>query len=336
VPACECVIMVRKTESFALFCQQFGRALRVMVGAELAGRVGRPHGRTAVGRISRRAPRRGAHYRPRRQRHTPRPARRAARMDADRPRAAQQDGKRRDPADDVPQPERATGGCQYSAYPRFLKTCPYCGFYPEPAERTAPPSGRRLARTGPRRPGRAARGGRPQHGAPRIPWPDPLANAGCKNNGRTAKPPSVTCVIRWPFGPASCGTRATRTARRTVSCFTFLRRRRLTAQAYNEKDATRTARAHTSRPRQTGSHRSMSVLHQWAALYVGFKWGIERWAKRSHDLQTMLGMHAARRRRRAGVLRSRRRGRNRPSAWRRRKRASLVAQQRGRAVPEGQ
>ena len=43
VPAVECVIMLRKTESYSLFKQQFGRALRIFEG-KITGYYYRPRG----------------------------------------------------------------------------------------------------------------------------------------------------------------------------------------------------------------------------------------------------------------------------------------------------
>ncbi len=139
VPACECVIMVRKTESFALYCQQFGRALRVMVEAALAAMWGdftddqrRAHIKASkkpkaliidhVGNVIR-------HGLP------------------DAPREwslASRERRSKGANDAIPlrtclnlNADGMGNGC-FSTYPRYLKTCPYCGFYPEPPERTSP------------------------------------------------------------------------------------------------------------------------------------------------------------------------------------------------------
>jgi DNA repair protein RadD len=134
VPACECVIMVRKTESFSLFCQQFGRALRLMIGAELQAVWGdltdeqrlahikaSPKGVALiidmVGNVIR-------HGLP------------------DAPREwtlADRERRSKSASDAIPLTTCLNPATQcYSAYPRFLKSCPYCGYYPEPAARTAP------------------------------------------------------------------------------------------------------------------------------------------------------------------------------------------------------
>ena len=139
LPAIEVVSMVRKTESWPLFVQQFGRALRLMIPKELSEIWGtftdeerRAHiaasGKPValiidhVGNVIR-------HGLP------------------DAPRQDTLDRRERrssGPSDAVPlracANENADGQgtpCA-SIYPRFLKTCPYCGFYPEPPERSAP------------------------------------------------------------------------------------------------------------------------------------------------------------------------------------------------------
>ena len=139
LPAIEVVSMVRKTESWPLFVQQFGRALRLMIPKELSKIWGtftdeqrRAHIATSekpaaliidhVGNVIR-------HGLP------------------DAPRQDTLDRRERrssGPSDAVPlracANENADGQgtpCA-SIYPRFLKTCPYCGFYPEPPERSAP------------------------------------------------------------------------------------------------------------------------------------------------------------------------------------------------------
>jgi len=139
LPAIEVVSMVRKTESWPLFVQQFGRALRLMIPKELSEIWGtftdeqrRAHIAASekpvaliidhVGNVIR-------HGLP------------------DAPRQDTLDRRERrssGPSDAVPlracANENADGRgtpCA-SIYPRFLKTCPYCGFYPEPPERSAP------------------------------------------------------------------------------------------------------------------------------------------------------------------------------------------------------
>lgn len=139
VPACEVVSMVRKTESFSLYCQQFGRALRVMVEAALGAVWGdltdeqrREHIKASkkpkaliidhVGNVIRH----GLPDAPREWTLTNRERRSKSANDAIPLRTClnlNADGM--------------GNGC-FSTYPRYLKTCPYCGFYPEPPERTSP------------------------------------------------------------------------------------------------------------------------------------------------------------------------------------------------------
>jgi DNA repair protein RadD len=139
VPACECVIMVRKTESFALFCQQFGRALRVMVGPELQAVWGdltdaqrldaikaSPKAKALIIDHVGNVERHGLPDAPREWTLTNRERRSKTANDAI-------------PLTTCLNPQNANGGgCQYSSYPRYLSACPFCGFYPVPAERTAP------------------------------------------------------------------------------------------------------------------------------------------------------------------------------------------------------
>ena len=139
LPAIEVVSMVRKTESWPLFVQQFGRALRLMIPKELSEIWGtftdeerRAHIAASekpvaliidhVGNVIR-------HGLP------------------DAPRQDTLDRRERrssGPSDAVPLRACANenadgmGAPCASIYPRFLKTCPYCGFYPEPPERSAP------------------------------------------------------------------------------------------------------------------------------------------------------------------------------------------------------
>lgn len=135
LPAIEVVSMVRKTESWPLFVQQFGRALRLMVDPTLAAKWDtftdaerRAHIAASekpfaliidhVGNVIR-------HGLPD-----------ASRTDTLDRRTSRATG----PSDAVPLRvcARAEPAPCASVYPRYLKVCPYCGFYPEPAARTAP------------------------------------------------------------------------------------------------------------------------------------------------------------------------------------------------------
>lgn len=140
LPAIEVVSMVRKTESWPLFVQQFGRALRLMVAPELAARwedftpeqrrahiaaSGKPHALIIdhVGNVFR---------------HGVPDAPRFDTLDARERRST-------GPSDAIPTricPNNKVGGVENQAcgrtYERALKCCPYCGHTPEPASRSAP------------------------------------------------------------------------------------------------------------------------------------------------------------------------------------------------------
>lgn len=112
LPALELVIMVRKTESFALYSQIFGRALRIMDGKQWAWI------HDHVGNVIRHglpdAPRDwdiGMHRRERRGRSTA--------------------------SDTVPMRQCLNVTCM-APYERVHRCCPYCGTYPEPAGRSLP------------------------------------------------------------------------------------------------------------------------------------------------------------------------------------------------------
>ena len=130
VPACEVVSMARKTESYGLYVQQFGRALRVLVSREL-GAVW--HSITDAQRVEAIA-------------KSTKP--KAVIIDhagnvirhglPDAPREwslERRESKRRGASDAVPL--RACPQCT-AVYERYLRTCPYCGHYPEPPARTDP------------------------------------------------------------------------------------------------------------------------------------------------------------------------------------------------------
>lgn len=109
LPAIEVVSMARPTQSYGLFCQQFGRALRPMDGKTHAIII--DHVGNTV-----------AHGLP------------------DAPRAWSLDRGERRPkstaATDVI-PTRVCAGCT-GVYERIYRTCPYCGVEPVPAGRSAP------------------------------------------------------------------------------------------------------------------------------------------------------------------------------------------------------
>lgn len=107
LPAVECIIMARPTESLALFMQQFGRALRIMAGKQWAiiidmvgnvVRLGGPPDRPRVWSLDRR-------------------------------------DKKSSAKDGIPY--RICIEC-FQPYERYYRECPFCGHYPEPEGRSQP------------------------------------------------------------------------------------------------------------------------------------------------------------------------------------------------------
>jgi DNA repair protein RadD len=132
LPAIEVVIMARKTESFPLFAQQFGRVLRLMISEERMrnwdsftaeerrahiAQSGKPFGMIIdhVGNVIRH----GVPDAPRINSLSARERRSAGASDA------------------IPLRACLNPMCART-YERYLRACPYCGHYPEPAARTAP------------------------------------------------------------------------------------------------------------------------------------------------------------------------------------------------------
>lgn len=108
LPAVEVVIMARPTESYGLYCQQFGRALRIMLGKLHAIIIDH------VGNVIR-------HGLPDRMRV----------WSLDR-----RERRKRDKDDDII-PVKVCPECS-SVYERIYRACPYCGFIPLPMARSAP------------------------------------------------------------------------------------------------------------------------------------------------------------------------------------------------------
>ncbi len=109
LPAVEVISMARRTMSFSLFCQQFGRALRIMKGKTHAIII--DHAGNVV-----------LHGLP------------------DKARVWSLDSREKkpafkDPDDDIPQ--RYCIECT-QPYERIYKCCPHCGHYPIPASRSSP------------------------------------------------------------------------------------------------------------------------------------------------------------------------------------------------------
>ncbi len=106
LPAVEVVSMVRKTESYGLYCQQFGRALRILEGKTHALIIDH------VGNV---------------QRHGLPDAPREWKLGR---RDRQRSGEWHPPITVCP---KCTG-----AYEAFRVCCPFCSYYPEPIERATP------------------------------------------------------------------------------------------------------------------------------------------------------------------------------------------------------
>jgi superfamily II DNA or RNA helicase len=108
LPAIEVVSMARPTQSFSLFAQQFGRALRPMAGKEHAIIIDH------VGNVHR-------HGLP----------------DAPRDWSLDRRERRSSKNVDIVIPTRTCPECA-GAYERIRKACPYCGHAPEPSGRSSP------------------------------------------------------------------------------------------------------------------------------------------------------------------------------------------------------
>lgn len=134
LPAIEVVSMVRKTESWPLYCQQFGRALRVMVTPDLMVRWGSMSVEERLAHIA-------ASEKPRALiidhvgnvvRYSVPDAPRFETLDRRERRGSSQ-------SDAIPLRVCANPVTPCAlVYPRYMKVCPYCGYYPEPQRRDAP------------------------------------------------------------------------------------------------------------------------------------------------------------------------------------------------------
>lgn len=138
LPAVEIVSMARKTESFGLFVQQFGRMLRLLVDTPMTQwELMLPESRRAaiaasakpfgvlidhVGNVIR---------------HGVPDAARVHSLDRRASRASSVSDAI--PLRSCPNPNAGGLGVPCaSVYPRYLKVCPFCQFYPDPAQRSAP------------------------------------------------------------------------------------------------------------------------------------------------------------------------------------------------------
>lgn len=133
LPAIEVVSFARATQSFALFCQQLGRALRLMVGKEAMSRWEQmtPAERRSVIAASGKPFAIIIDHVGNFLRHGP----------PDRPRVWSLDRRetraRSAPDDAIPLRVCASPTCN-RPYERVLLSCPYCGDVPEPAQRSKP------------------------------------------------------------------------------------------------------------------------------------------------------------------------------------------------------
>lgn len=110
LPAIEVVSMARPTQSYALFVQQFGRALRLLDGKEWA--IILDH----VGNV---------------ERHGLPDARREWTLD-------RRESRRSSAPKDVEPVRTCLNENCFSVYERYLTACPHCGHVPEPSARNAP------------------------------------------------------------------------------------------------------------------------------------------------------------------------------------------------------
>ncbi len=141
LPAIEVVSMVRKTESWPLFVQQFGRALRLMIDDALMARWGDFVDAERLAHIARSSKpfaiiidhvgnviRHGLPDAPRVETLEGRGSRSSGATDAI-------------PTRVCANPDKAGDGSNQACaktYERFYKACPHCGFCPEPAARSTP------------------------------------------------------------------------------------------------------------------------------------------------------------------------------------------------------
>lgn len=132
LPAIEVVSFARPTESFALFCQQFGRALRLMLSKDAAAVHASltDEGRRAAIAASEKPVAIIIDHVNNVLRHGLPDARREWSLD----RRDRRSGKK---SDAIPMRVCLNADC-VQPYERVFKCCPYCGHYPPPPTRSAP------------------------------------------------------------------------------------------------------------------------------------------------------------------------------------------------------
>lgn len=131
LPAIEVVSMVRRTESYSLYCQQFGRALRLMVDEKYLAAWDQytPEQRKQLIAASTKPKAIILDHVGNAARHGLPDKAREWSLDA-------RERRSRGTPDDVI-PLRSCPEC-LAAYERYLVRCPECGFYPAPADRSTP------------------------------------------------------------------------------------------------------------------------------------------------------------------------------------------------------
>lgn len=140
VPACEVVSMVRKTESFSLYAQQFGRALRLMIPSELQSVWGdlTDEQRRAHIKASKKPYAIIIDHCGNVERHRlPDSPREWSLTNRERGNRSKSDAIPLTTCLHVTNKPNAGDRCLFT-YERFLSACPDCGTTPEPASRAAP------------------------------------------------------------------------------------------------------------------------------------------------------------------------------------------------------
>lgn len=131
MPAIEVVSFARPTESFSLYCQQFGRALRLMLDARAAAlhnHLTNEQRRSAIAASEKPVALIIDHVGNVLRHGLP---------DAFREWSLDRRDRAKKASDAMPLRTCLNGEC-LQVYERFLKVCPHCGHYPEPALRSAP------------------------------------------------------------------------------------------------------------------------------------------------------------------------------------------------------
>lgn len=138
LPAIEVVIFGRKTESFSLYVQQFGRALRLLVGIPMAQwELMLPESRKAAIAASTKSHGIIIDHVGNVIRHGVPDAVQTWSLDRRASRASSENDAIPLRSCANPNADGLGTPCP-SVYPRYLKLCPFCQFYPEPASRSAP------------------------------------------------------------------------------------------------------------------------------------------------------------------------------------------------------